>query len=686
MADLNLALILRFVDRATGPARAAMRALERVGGEGMMRQAETISRGSRMMATGMGEVGKNAATAAAAAAAYSGAIVGIASSFIRPAAQFERFNVQLTNLEGSAEGAERAMKWIEDFATRTPLELEQTVSAYARLRAFGIDPTNGTLQALVDTMAATGGGAEQLDGIVLALGQAWTKQKLQGEEAMQLLERGVPVWDLLAEKTGKNAAELMEMASAGKLGREEIMLLIEAMAEQNAGASEGMSKTWDGIISNLLDYWTKFQRMVMDAGLFDFMKGELQSLLEFLKQAEADGRLQQWANEISGFIMESLVAIKALVVGLWEVWQTAWPILDGFATAIGGWDVMAWVAGFILFKGTILGVAGGLWTFANGVFLVGQGLFSLIGPLARIAWFLAGKAIVGAVLALEWAFFAAGRAAMWLGRAFLIAGRFMLANPIIAVIAAIAGLAYVIYQNWDGIVAYFTEKIDRVRAAFDEGLLNGVLKLLSEFNPFKLMADAAIGLFEYLTGWDLSGVKTHLYDAFAVNLFDKGVEMILSLWEGLKAKIGEMQAWFSAQVTGMLPDWMTSDAGPAGADVGNTGSSTTGEDFNFGGEPSAPTGREPGKELGGGVRRGRTYQVGERGVELFTPDRDGWIIPNRALASRTSAPAPSIRVDGISIYTQPGQSPEMIARAVRVELERKAREQRFALDDGAAYA
>lgn len=38
--------------------------------------------------------------------------------------------------------------------------------------------------AMVDTMAASGGGVEQLDGLVLALGQAWTKGKLQGEEAL----------------------------------------------------------------------------------------------------------------------------------------------------------------------------------------------------------------------------------------------------------------------------------------------------------------------------------------------------------------------------------------------------------------------------------------------------------------------------------------------------------------------
>ncbi len=45
---------------------------------------------------------------------------------------------------------------------------------------------------------------ERLNGISLAVGKAWAKQKLQGEEIMMLLERGVPVWELLEKVTGKN--------------------------------------------------------------------------------------------------------------------------------------------------------------------------------------------------------------------------------------------------------------------------------------------------------------------------------------------------------------------------------------------------------------------------------------------------------------------------------------------------
>ena len=81
------------------------------------------------MGRGLADVRSAALTGGAVVVGYAGAMAGLAGSFLGPAAEMERFEVQLRNLEGGAEGADRAMRWIMDFAARTPLELNQTVSA-----------------------------------------------------------------------------------------------------------------------------------------------------------------------------------------------------------------------------------------------------------------------------------------------------------------------------------------------------------------------------------------------------------------------------------------------------------------------------------------------------------------------------------------------------------------------------
>ncbi|SNS87639.1 tape measure domain-containing protein [[Luteovulum] sphaeroides subsp. megalophilum] len=755
MADLNIQLILRLVDRATAPARAAMRAVERLGGEGMMRQAATVGRGAALMGEGLGSVTGAALRGGVVLAGYAGTVSLIAGAFLRPAAEFERFRVQLTNLEGSAEGADRAMRWIEDFATRTPLQLNDTVAAYARLKAFGLDPTKGAMQALVDTMAATGGGAEQLDGLVLALGQAWTKGKLQGEEALQMLERGVPVWDLLGAKMGKTAAELQEMASKGQLGRKEIELLIEAMAEKNKGASEGMAKTWDGILSNVLDHWGRFQRMVMASGVFDFLKGRLQEILATLNAMAEDGRLQLWADEVARVILRTLEAMWAFAGQAVAAWNLLVPVVTQAADLLGGWDRLAWFAASLLMGRIVLSLIGGFLTFGRGLLLVVTGLAGMAGHavaaatiFARLGLMMRGVLAAGFRLVRAGAVIA-GTAIQWLGRALLLAGRAALANPILLVIAAIAGAAYVIYQNWDGIVVYFQDKIDRVRAAFDQGLLNGVLAALAEFDPFVLMMDAAEELFHYLTGWDFGDIRRAIAEAFGfdpftairsaaesffvyltgwsfaditaaltaafdIDLFQMGVDMILSLWEGIKSVMGQLTSYVREQLSGLIPEMPAWLKGIGGGES----SGGEGPDRPARGAVAGPAAVAPKpwaavtagqRALGGPVRAGQIYRWQEQGQELFVPRTDGEVISNRqlrALQAMAAAPAqirvvagsgraggsaaaaaraPRLEIGGITIHAAPGMSTADVARAVRRELQAVARERGLALHDGGEH-
>ncbi|MGK4302773.1 tape measure protein [Shewanella xiamenensis] len=224
--------------------------------------------------------------------------------------QFERLGVQMNAVMGSFESGRQATAWVKQFAIDVPLQLNEVNQAFVKAKAFGLDPMNGTMKAIVDQAFKLGGGFQEVEGITLALGQAWAKQKLQGEEILQLIERGVPVWDMLAKVTGKNTTELQKLSEQGKLGRDVIQGLIDEMGRASNGSAAAQMALLSGQVSNLKDNLSSFYDLVAQSGALDWLKGQISELnLEFAAMA-SDGRLKEWAQQISDTIVSIGSAVQ----------------------------------------------------------------------------------------------------------------------------------------------------------------------------------------------------------------------------------------------------------------------------------------------------------------------------------------------------------------------------------------
>ena len=279
--------------------------------------------------------------------------------------QFEGLQTRMNALMGSLAAGEAATAWIKDFARTTPLELTDVTEAFAQLKAYGVDPMNGTLQALVDQNEKLGGGMERLQGIISAVGQAYAKQKLQTEEILQLVERGVPVWDLLSKVTGKNTAELQDLASKGKLGRDVLAALVKEIGNLSAGSAEANMGRLSGIISNLKDQVTDFYDRISKAGALEYVKGELKQLSDRISQMAADGSLDKLAKGLSDAFIQGAEKVKELARELLAVDfkkltadSSAW--LKGFGQAIDdvSMRVQLFVAPFrTMFNGLTAGLS-----------------------------------------------------------------------------------------------------------------------------------------------------------------------------------------------------------------------------------------------------------------------------------------------------------------------------------------
>lgn len=279
----------------------------------------------------------------------------------------EGAGIVFENLAGSAEGAQRHLNDLKEFAKSSPFDLPDLIQASARMQAFGfgiasVVPNLRNLQNAAALAAGTSGNfTESLDGIVRALGQMRAGGRVSAEEMGQFAERGIPAWDLLAQKIGKTVGETRALSEAGRLnGAAAADALIEAFGEGKfAGLGEKLAKTTLGKESNLRDALTQqagaaavdtvaAYNNALDAALLQSKSPMAASIGQRMNAPVAAG-LQIGADVMSGAttakdIGRALVPTaidtvkdltKILSEGIAGAWQVTKEVATGVAEAAG---------------------------------------------------------------------------------------------------------------------------------------------------------------------------------------------------------------------------------------------------------------------------------------------------------------------------------------------------------------
>lgn len=216
-------------------------------------------------------------------------------------AELEQATIGFGTMLGSAAAAEAHMGWIKDFAKETPFQYDDLVRYSQQLLALGFsaEMSKDVLEATGDAAAALGRGSESIQRINLALGQMWTKGKVQSQEMLQLTEAGIGAWQILAEAYGTSVEEVQDAVTAGQVkATEAVPILIAGMNARFGGLMEKQSQTYSGILSNIQD---TLQQQLAEAGepLFNQLKAGAQRFLDALSSPEAQKRLTELGNKIA---------------------------------------------------------------------------------------------------------------------------------------------------------------------------------------------------------------------------------------------------------------------------------------------------------------------------------------------------------------------------------------------------
>lgn len=342
--------------------------------------------GLGQVSSGAGKTFRGLALATGVATVAVGASTLAAGQLIGTASQFEKFQTILETTEGSSAKAKDAMAWVTNFAAKTPYELEGVMDSFVKLRAYGLDPTNGLLRDLGDASAAMGKPLEQA---VEAIADAVTGEN---ERLKEFGIRAAVKGNEIAYSYTVNGQKKIAKALASDPGGIQ-KVLQKIMSDRFSGAMDKLSRTWGGMISNLGDLWMQFQLAIMNAGLFDWMKSKLELVLETVNRMADDGTLHQWASYISDRLVTVLTAAWEFATGVYQIMVRLGEYLSVAAEYVGGWERLAAILAGMAFAPILISTAAGIVQIAIGLSMLSAALMA--NPIAlAIAVIVAGAALI----------------------------------------------------------------------------------------------------------------------------------------------------------------------------------------------------------------------------------------------------------------------------------------------------
>jgi len=513
------------------------------------------------------------------------AVTGLASGMVSGNAEFERYQTQFTVLLKSADAAKQRLAKLAEFGKVTPFELPEVVQADKILQAFGLHAENvaqrfGMAGDEIRTVAgdvAAGTGASFTE-ISTYLGKF--ASGATGEAIARMQELGITTRDELKQMG-------LEFSKSGELISpldKSMTVLLQAMKTKFGGMMDAQSQTFEGMMSNLKDWFGQAQRLAGEP-LFKALKDQLQSLLDLLNSPAMTQGIQQLAAGIGEGVSRAIEAFKGAIQGFKSAGLGG--AATGILSALGLDDKAASMVGGVINQ--IVSVVQTGMAMVQAAFeaaqpylaVLGDALMSAVPVVATLADLL-GKALAGALNALgtvvqfvmeHWQPFAAalavvagllagagiaaavagiGAALSALGAAVgvAVAAIGALLTPIGLLIAGVALLAVAWANNWGDIQGIAFRVVATVQALI--AALGGSMSAIGEGLRVALTKGPAAGYAAFQKS--MQGVNATYQQAIAA-VPQRGKEMqqgFAASWDStiatVKDKLGGM---FNAQNSGL---------------------------------------------------------------------------------------------------------------------------------------
>lgn len=215
----------------------------------------------------------------------------------------------LKGLGNDAEAVSAVMGNALTAVKGTAFGLGDAAKTAASAVASGVQPgkqLEQVLTTIADTAAISG---DNIADVGLIFNSVLARGKLQGDDMLQLMSRGIPVLQTVADHLGITAQEASDMASEGAISFE---IFEEAMRNKVGGAAQEMGQTVQGAMANTGAALGRFGATLLSPAFkgFPIVLGGITDGLDMMEAA-----VKPAANALTGLVEVAGKGLEALGKG-----------------------------------------------------------------------------------------------------------------------------------------------------------------------------------------------------------------------------------------------------------------------------------------------------------------------------------------------------------------------------------
>lgn len=250
-----------------------------------------------------------------------GGLTAFTKSVVEASSRAEDLKTTLETVTGSAQAGDDAFKFINDFATRTPFDIETLTETFIKLQAAGITPTEELLTTFGDMASVTTDRVGSLNAITDLFART-TAGGLGLEDLNRLADRGIPVFKIFEEKLGLTRLEVSEFGKTAEGAAKLKDALLEGLNEDFGGGMEKASQNLSVSLSNMGIAANNALIAVGEGGLSDAINRATGKFTEFITNNE------DLAIALGEKLGQAVTFVTDGIIMLFENADKAKPIFD----------------------------------------------------------------------------------------------------------------------------------------------------------------------------------------------------------------------------------------------------------------------------------------------------------------------------------------------------------------------